>query len=437
MKALPSRCAPSPDCYFCGIGRFELMRECPSAIDKRYADVCFGLFVAGGIVGLLQLSAPISLGAGFEMVAIAKNLVEHGNFANPFWALNTGPTAANPPLYPVFLAVLIKLLRVPLLVSAAVVTGNIAANALTASLIPRISLLFYGDIIPGVVASILWLASVQLLPAWDTSYTVAGLIIFCLITPSFLEPEKKVGFSILAGVVGGLLFLLNPSSVIITLLWIAYLVSRRRARLIETAIALTILSLIIFAWAARNDRQLGAMVVRTNLGMTLYASNNDCAESSMIADELHNCYQSHHPNTSESEALLLRTLGEVKYDRMRIADVKTWVLTHPRNFGLLTLKRFREFWFPPLQEHPAYIAGVIWLATALSIAGLFLMILRREPVTLFVLTTLFVYPLMYYVVVSDVRYRYPVLWLSLLPAGYCVRQLLDKRPNLFLSFRKL
>jgi hypothetical protein len=219
----------------------------------------------------------------------------------------------------------------------------------------------------------------------------------------------------------------------ISLLWLAYLVFRRRARLKRMAFALATLLLIIFAWAERNERHLGAMVVRTNLGMTLYASNNDCAESSLIADESHNCYQSHHPNTSPSEALLVRTLGEVKYDRMRTADVKTWILTHPRNFGLLTLKRFREFWFPPLQQHP-YMTVVIWLATALSIAGLILMIRQREPPTSFVLTVLFVYPLMYYFVVSDVRYRYPVLWLSLLPAGYCVRQLMPKRLTLFSAF---
>jgi len=44
--------------------------------------------------------------------------------------------------------------------------------------------------------------------------------------------------------------------------------------------------------------------------------------------------------------------------------------------------------------------------------------LATERRHLFVLFVLFIYPLMYYVVVSDVRYRLPVLWLSLLPAGY-------------------
>ena len=36
---------------------------------------------------------------------------------------------------------------------------------------------------------------------------------------------------------------------------------------------------------------------------------------------------------------------------------------------------------------------------------------NQEPITLYVLVVLALYPLMYYVVVSDMRYRYPVLWL--------------------------
>ena len=32
------------------------------------------------------------------------------------------------------------------------------------------------------------------------------------------------------------------------------------------------------------------------------------------------------------------------------------------------------------------------------------------------------YPPLYYVVVSDVRYRYPVLWITLLAAGFGIRE---------------
>ena len=85
----------------------------------------------------------------------------------------------------------------------------------------------------------------------------------------------------------------------------------------------------------------------------------------------------------------------------------------------MTLARVRDFWFPPLYAGPFH-STVIWLATLLSLPGLLLMALRRVHATLFALVALFAYPLMYYVVVSDVRYRLPVLWLSLLPTGYFV-----------------
>jgi hypothetical protein len=48
----------------------------------------------------------------------------------------------------------------------------------------------------------------------------------------------------------------------------------------------------------------------------------------------------------------------------------------------------------------------------------------------FVLAVGAIYPLMYYIVVSDVRYRYPILFLSLLSAGYFIRQVVVSRNSL-------
>lgn len=70
-------------------------------------------------------------------------------------------------------------------------------------------------------------------------------------------------------------------------------------------------------------------------------------------------------------------------------------------------------------------AYAIWTITGLSLPGLVLMARRRELVTVFVVAVLAIYPLMYYVVVSDMRCRYPVLWLSLLAAGYFARAVLS------------
>ena len=319
---------------------------------------------------------------------------------------------------------MIRLLILPHLIALAAVTGNIIANALIAAWLPRISLVFYGDVTPGAVASLLWLAAARLTPVWDTSYTVAGLILFCLFSAwSIGKPGNAIRFGAAAGVAGGLLFLLNSSSIMVSLPWIAFLIARRRIPLRKAAmyggVLLTSLLIIVSAWALRNRHQLGAPVLRTNLGMTLYASNNDCAQSSMIETERHGCYQAHHPNTSMSEARLLRTLGEVEYDRRRTADAESWALANPARFWRLTAERLWEFWFPRPEQYP-YTTYVIWLATALAIPGLALMIYDRKAVTVFVVAVHLIYPLMYYVVVTNVRYRYPMLWLSLLPAGYFI-----------------
>jgi hypothetical protein len=364
------------------------------------------------------------------MVTIAKNLVDHGAFANPFFAANTGPTAANPPLYPLVLAFLMKFLKLPLLVHGAALLGSIGANAITAALLPYVSFLFFGEVISGAVASVLWFGAMQPTPTWDTSYTVAGLLAFVLLTASDIDKSAHiVRQGALAGIVGGLLFLLNPSSLLVFLPWLLYLCIRRRAHaphaLKYCFVLLVAFCILPVAWAARNYRQLGAFVVRTNLGMTLYASNNDCAQSTLRQELSSGCYKAHHPNLNVSEAQLLRSLGEVRYDRMRIADAKEWIFSHPSRFFRLTRTRIRDFWFPAAEVGSWYHARFISIITVLSLPGLIVMGYRREPVTPFVLGVLLLYPLMYYIVVTDIRYRFPILWLSLLPAGYCVRQLLE------------
>jgi hypothetical protein len=317
---------------------------------------------------------------------------------------------------------------------------------------------FYGDIIPGVIASILWIATMQSVPGADTNYTIAGLLLFCAVA-SLPAIENKDGSkrAVLAGVIAGLLFLLNPSSLLITVPWIAFVFWRIKKDLHSGVkhclVILAILCVFVIGWCGRNSYQLGAFVVRTNLGMTLYASNNDCAESSMFRNELKGCYQAHHPNTSIREAELLRKMGEVSYDRKRIADARRWIQANPARFLSLTMTRVLEFWFPAREGVPTGpgqfadnyvmpdyvrnwvrrqngIAYAIWLVTALSIPGLILMARRREPVTVFVLAVGAIYPLMYYIVVSDVRYRYPILFLSLLSAGYFIRQVVVSRNSL-------
>src|SRR4051812_45756431 len=68
---------------------------------------CFLALLAAGIVfGAYQYFHPqgLSLGPGNEMVAEARTFVQEGTIGDPFRSMKTGPTATNPPLYPLFLA---------------------------------------------------------------------------------------------------------------------------------------------------------------------------------------------------------------------------------------------------------------------------------------------------------------------------------------------
>lgn len=353
------------------------------------------------------------------MVAVARNLADHGAFADPFDAGATGPTAANPPLYPLLLASMFKILGNPNLVTWVATICNIVVNAVTAALLPQVAVVLFDDAFPGVIASVTCLAAMQLMPAWDTGYTVAGLMLFCLFSASGMGKHSAAGYGALAGLAAGALALLNPSSLLVTPLWIVWLSVPRKSGAVAKywGAFLATLCLVVSVWVLRNNVQLGAPVLRTNFGMSVYASNNDCASASLVEDERGDCYQRHHPNTSRDEAQLVRTLGEVAYDRKRTADAMHWMVSHPDRFRRLTLGRIREFWFPLPGGHP-YTTAVVWLITGLSIPGLVLMTWRRERAAYFLLPVLVVYPLMYYVVVADMRYRYPILWISALAAGY-------------------
>jgi len=385
---------------------------------------CIALFFAGLVPGIYQFFQPLGLGIGpgFEMPAIARNLVQHGVYGDAFRSLKTGPTANNPPLYPLFLALCMRLFRKTELATLVIFAGNILVNALVPALLPRISLVLLGALAPGIIGGGLSIATSRLIPPWESNYTQLGLILFCLLTARLVRSR---GYRILtgaaAGIALGVLFLLSQVVLLFAIAWIGFLLisqpSRGRGALrFLTALAVTAI-LVNLPWLIRNYGLWGEFVSRTNLGQTLYASNNNCAEPSLSREMLSGCHPATHPESSAIEAAILQSIGEPAYDRLKTAQALQWMRSHPRRFFRLTGARIAEFWFPPVLP-PRYSVYMIWAVTILSIPGFVLMFLRRIPVAFFIGTVFLIFPLLYYVVVSDIRYRVPILWLSSLSAGY-------------------
>jgi hypothetical protein len=370
--------------------------------------------------------APAIKGGG-EMVAIGQNLASTGVFGHPFViTMDTGPTAVVPPLFPAYIGILIHFLGggATWMILAA---GVILVQGLHASLLPRLSRTVFGSPEPGFCAAAvcILLPVFSWMPYWDAVYSATGLMLFCLASERLFASGHLFRAAILCPLAGGLLALLNNSSLLVSIPWILLLLHRRQWPAGRVArfcgLAGLVLMLVLLPWALRNYARLGALTLRTNLGMTLYASNNDCASSSMIGELNSGCYMAHHPYGSMAEARVLHDLGEPAYDRNRVAAAAGWIRAHAPAFAALTAQRMAEFWFP----NPGYgLTGVsISLVTLFSIPGFVLM--KRGIHWRFLVAVAALYPCLYYVVVSDYRYRYPILWLSLLPAGYAISLALD------------
>lgn len=302
----------------------------------------------------------------------------------------------------------------------ALVVFTILVHGLHASLLPSLSRLLFKRSAPGVFAGILCTALpvFAVLAVWDAMYSAVGLILFCLITSRLtMDTEHDLRSGVLAGLLGALLLLTNPATLVVLLCWVVFLAATRlrdRQRVARFCAGfVVILAVGCLPWMIRNYRELHAVVfIKDNLGLALYTSNNDCAQSSLEKNSLSGCSSRTSP-FNHTEAALIARLGEAEYNGVRRSDALSWMCAHPRRFAGLTADRVIDFWFPP--HSPA-----VWLITLLSITGLCVQAIRRDSAMAFLAAVLVTFPGIYYAIESNIRYRYPIMWVSLLSAGYAL-----------------
>jgi hypothetical protein len=397
----------------------------------RMRDLCVLLFLAALLVGFYRrfVQHPgVELGNGFERLSVARSLAEEGSFANPFRPARTGYTAHLPPLYPLYLAAILKLTGDGVAFGVLATFLTILVFALHTSLLPRMSELLFGEPVSGLYAAALCI----LLPAFQLTFTheaifaATGIMLFCLYSYRRISRQPAwLAEGLRNGLKSGVLVLLNPATVAVTFAWHVFTLHERkvtwRAAAKLTLGFVTGAVLVCTPWAVRNYLRFRTLIlVRSDFGLTLYTSNHNLAESSTTRNLVNGCQAATHPNQNPAEAELLRRMGEPAYHRARLHDAVQWIRTHPGRFLRLTARRVLEFWFPdPFGASP--YAYAIWCITALSLLGMCDLVWRRVTGGWFLVLAVLAYSPVYYVVVSDRFYRYPVLWLSLLSAGCLIR----------------
>lgn len=363
---------------------------------------------------------------GAEMPHVALSLVRHGSFADPFFSLPTGPTAHTPPVYVFLYALVAKLFGIGWTGVYVLTALNVVFVALQLALLPVLSDRLGLGAIPGAIAAVFG-ATIQpyrLLVGWESLFMGALLVLLCWLTWScFRTPGEWWRFSLL-GLLWGVTILTNPECVLLLFVWAHVaamenspdLLSRaRRAMLVVVAGA----ALACLPWFIRNFAQFHSVFfVRDNFGLELFTSNNPCARPTMLQNLLSGCHVMTHPNGNPFVAAEVAEKGEIRFNRELRDRAILWILANPGAFASLTARRVLRFWFPSLG---GFRYGIpMGILTVLSIAGLVLMVREHRSAALLLASTLFVYPLVHYLVQFEARYRYPIFWATLLPAAYAI-----------------
>lgn len=390
------------------------------------ARILFALSLLSGTIYFLV--APLSgIGPGPESFNLARNLVEHGTFANPYHSLPTGTSAHMAPLYPLMLAAFLSLFGNTAAFNYFIFGWNIVTQALMVAMLPSFSRSLFGKARPGIVASALYVAlPLHLIwPHWEAITVCFGTVLFCILTRRIAKAPLRT--DVLAGAATGVLLLLNPATIIPCCSWLVFALRRApRPRILRLALAGgAAIVFICLPWTVRNYLQFHALIpIRDNFGMELYVSNRDGAGPTYIENITRNPNMPH-ANSNTEEARLVRDMGEYAYNRDRQARAWRWIRDHPGEFASLSLLRIERFWFP-LPIPMSASSWSVWVVTVVSAAGLILLIARRNAALWFLAPVLVLYPLPYYLVNNDARLRYPILWISVLCAGFALSALFAK-----------
>ena len=377
-----------------------------------------------------------------ESFRLARNIAETGQFANPFAALDTGPSAHMGPAFPAFVAFLIRAFGDGTAGMYAIKFSAVLLLAVQLALFPLFSKALGMGELNGIVAACIWIAAkatITGLPnhqqtpmfGWESLYAAIFLAIATCIFRRYLDSPvaSSTWLAVLVGCAMGVCLIISPSVAIVfagflaLLLWRDKLAAFQKPNLKSNLLLIVLPAVILAPWIVRNFMVFHRFIfVRDNLGLELSISNNDCASFGIAQNIDSGCFLKVHPNVNVNEARKVLAYGEPAYNDGKLRKALSWIRTHPARFSALSALRVAAFWMPPATGGPYSLRGsgrrlerfAVYCMTPLSLAGLF-MLFRRDCLSAWLcVICLGLFPLVYYVVQYEYRYRYTILWVTFL-----------------------
>jgi hypothetical protein len=379
-------------------------------------------------------------GVGYESLQLACSLAQKGTFSDPFQTMPTGPSAHLAPLYPAFLALLMKWFGESTYAGFAMGWSAITVIGLHLALLPFLARRFQLGFSSGVVAAALFLfADMPPFVIWESFYVALLAVVLSWLMYDIVAGKASAAKLIATAVLWGVLLWIAVVPLLVLLAWLAWVFLATRLSRRQKLELLLVPFLVISPWLVRSYQVFGHFIfMRDNLGLEMAVSNNSCADFKFNANELTQCFLQNHPNEGLAEAERVRQLGEYEYNRVRMREAFDWIRHNPKRFLSMTAQRFAAFWFPSPTGNPfeaiAIPRGILigWFMVLLSLPGLWLMWKKNREATAIILLWLVLFPPIYYVIQFDIRYRDPILWATFLPAGFFIVELAK---GFWLAFR--
>ena len=396
--------------------------------------LAIGLFVRLSMLFILNVPLDIEFA---ELEKIARNLARRGAFADPY-KVPTGATAHHAPAYPFLLSLVFKAFGFGAAAGLAVAVVNLVLASLQWAIVALIARQAQLPVVPGVVAPLVGAAfPYRFLKElrWEAALTgtvTAALILFTL--HWWQAKRGKPIASLTLGAAWGLGMMCSPSLLPVLLVTMAVIATRppRAPAMVHASVVLVGMLIAVTPWTVRNYHALHAFVfMRSNFGLEFSVSNNPHAyvlAVDNIGNDRSSYFHIRHPYSNRAEAQLLASEGEVAYNRRRLHEALEWIRSDPHRFAQLTLGRVVYFWFTPYTSQP-WKNLVLTPLSAMAFYGLWVMVRRRQPLGFLLLGMWMAFPLVYYLVQTDTRYRYPIEWTFVLLGVFGLHAAIARRAH--------
>jgi hypothetical protein len=372
-----------------------------------------------------------SLPFGYELGRVAKAIAAGQGFASPLRMFDTGPTAWFTPIYPYFVAGIFKIWGIFSDTSRLVIeTTNCAFAALTVIPIYGIAKRTFGkNVAVGAAWTWVFLPTSLVFPItwiWDTA--LAALILALIFWATLAMREAKTTLPWLGyGALWAIGVLINPSLLSLLPFLLAWAIwplrGSRSAWMKFSAATLLVFMIGLVPWTIRNYRVFGKFIVlRSNFGLELWLGNNPEVTDTWSPTL--------HPNDSHAEAEKYKQMGEIAFMAEKQREAFTFIRSHPADTLRFMFRRFVNNWLAITDSpadmwasSPLYFKAFIVMNFLLSLftmlGALFAYRLNSDEAFPYAMVIL-VFPLIFYLTHSSLRYRFPMDPIMMILAAYGV-----------------